>query len=207
MYLFDLLRTYDLRFVVAADRYAYPGEANEHVGEPGGGMKRSIEDIKGRYYTICRRLVRSRPTGDEAGKTQLLQYYAFDRGEHGGSVLSAQGTDSSYRRLQEREVARKVYASSLFHLTPAQIAEEEALYLECKRMEQQEKKFKADREDLMRMLAGFESGFIPLPGLFDKVRRVRRSVSQSPSLTASSSNSVPPPPPLREGPIRRTTRA
>ena len=64
----------------------------------------------------------------------------------------------------ERELARKSYASSLFHLTPAQIAEEEALYLECKRMEQTEKKFKADREDLMRMLAGFESGLIPLPG-------------------------------------------
>lgn len=31
-------------------------------------------------------------------------------------------------------------------------------------MEQQEKKFKADREDLMRMLAGFESGLIGLPG-------------------------------------------
>ncbi|KAL7412081.1 hypothetical protein BDY24DRAFT_416629 [Mrakia frigida] len=143
-YLFSLLREYDLRFVIVADRYAYPGDlGTEFLDLPEGGRKRTIEDIKSRYYSICRRLVRSRPTGDEQGKTTMLQYYAFDK---------------------ERELARKNYASSLFHLTPSQIAEEEALYLECKRMEQQEKKFKADREDLMRMLAGFESGLIGLPG-------------------------------------------
>jgi hypothetical protein len=60
-------------------------------------------------------------------------------------------------------------------LTPEQIAEEEALYVECKRMEQQEKTFRADREDLMKMLAGFESGLLPIPGKpgeqLDKVRR------------------------------------
>lgn len=64
----------------------------------------------------------------------------------------------------EREVARKTYANSLYQLSPAQIAEEEALYLECKRMEQQERKFKSERDDLMRMLGGFESGLVGLPG-------------------------------------------
>jgi DNA methyltransferase 1-associated protein 1 len=68
-YLFSLLRTYDLRFVIAADRYDFEG-----------GPKRSIEDIKSRYYSVCRRLVRTRPTGDEAGKMSMLQHYAFDRG-------------------------------------------------------------------------------------------------------------------------------
>lgn len=41
-------------------------------------------------------------------------------------------------------------------------------------MEQQEKTFRADREDLMKMLAGFESGLLPIPGKpgeqLDKVR-------------------------------------
>ncbi|CED84272.1 swr1-complex protein 4 [Phaffia rhodozyma] len=143
LYLFALLRTYDLRFVVVADRYAYPGEADEYINLPGGGKKQSIEDIKSRYYSICRRLVRSRPTGDENGKLMLLQSYAFDK---------------------EREVARKTYANSLFQLSAQQIAEEEALYLECKRMEQQERKFKSERDDLMRMLGGFESGLVGLPG-------------------------------------------
>lgn len=80
VYLFSLLREYDLRFVIVADRYAYPGDNDEHVNEPGGGVQRTIEDIKSRYYSICRRLVRSRPTGDEQGKTTMLQYYAFDKG-------------------------------------------------------------------------------------------------------------------------------
>lgn len=82
-YLFSLLREYDLRFVIVADRYAYPGdEGHEFVDLAGGGRGRTIEDIKSRYYSICRRLVRSRPTGDEQGKTTMLQYYAFDKGEH-----------------------------------------------------------------------------------------------------------------------------
>lgn len=80
LYLFSLLRTYDLRFVIVADRYAYPGEGDEYADLPGGGKKQSIEDIKSRYYSICRRLVRSRPTGDENGKLMLLQSYAFDKG-------------------------------------------------------------------------------------------------------------------------------
>lgn len=124
-YLFGLLKSFDCRFVIVADRYAYPGERGEHVAKPGsgggessasgaagggsptsssvssvkgkekasgppagsgaswagqGGKRRSIEDIKSRYYSVCRRLVRSRPTGDEIGKTQMLQYYAFDKG-------------------------------------------------------------------------------------------------------------------------------
>lgn len=54
----------------------------------------------------------------------------------------------------ERELARKAYAASLFSLTPDQIAEEEALYLECKRMEQQERTFRAERDELMKSLGG-----------------------------------------------------
>ena len=38
MYLFDLLREYDLRFVIAADRYAYTGNKGEGTPRP-----RSIE--------------------------------------------------------------------------------------------------------------------------------------------------------------------
>lgn len=67
-YLFDLLREYDLRFVVVADRYEYAGK------------KRSIEEIKDRYYTICRRLVRTRTASDPQTQQQLLQAYAFDKG-------------------------------------------------------------------------------------------------------------------------------
>lgn len=42
--------------------------------------------------------------------------------------------------------------------SPAEIAEEEALYVELKRLEQNERRFKKDRDELLRTLLGIESG-------------------------------------------------
>lgn len=53
---------------------------------------------------------------------------------------------------------RKRYIVNLETRTPDQIAEEEALYLEVKRLEHNERKFKRDRDNLLRMLAGMDSG-------------------------------------------------
>jgi DNA methyltransferase 1-associated protein 1 len=58
----------------------------------------------------------------------------------------------------DREVTRKKYVLSLENRTPEQIAEEEALYIEIKRLEQNERRFKRDREELLRTLAGVDSG-------------------------------------------------
>lgn len=58
----------------------------------------------------------------------------------------------------EREQTRKKYILSLENRTPEQILEEEALYVEVKRLEQNERKFKKDRDDLLRTLAGIDSG-------------------------------------------------
>ena len=60
--------------------------------------------------------------------------------------------------VTEREITRKQYLRSLENRTPEQIAEEEALYLELKRLEQTERQFKKDRDDLLRTLLGIESG-------------------------------------------------
>lgn len=57
---------------------------------------------------------------------------------------------------------RKQYASELFHLTAAEIAEEESLYLEVKRIEQNEKRYRADRDSLLRSIIGLDSGIISL---------------------------------------------
>ncbi|TFK55422.1 hypothetical protein OE88DRAFT_1651733 [Heliocybe sulcata] len=131
-YLFNIVREYDLRWFVIHDRYEFSG-----------GPERSLEDLKDRYYSVCRKLVRSRPwPGDEASKSQLLNSLQFDK---------------------EREVTRKKYLTSLASRTPAQIAEEEALFIEIKRLEQTERRFKKDREELLRTLAGVESG---LEGVF-----------------------------------------
>ena len=48
--------------------------------------------------------------------------------------------------------------ASLESRTPEQIQEEEALFVELKRLEQNERRFKKDREELLRTLLGMESG-------------------------------------------------
>nr|XP_019007840.1 SWR1-complex protein 4 [Kwoniella pini CBS 10737]OCF46621.1 SWR1-complex protein 4 [Kwoniella pini CBS 10737] len=180
-YLFDLLKTYDLRFVVVADRYAYRGQTGTGVEK-----RRSVEEIKDRYYTICRRLVRTRTATDPQAQQQLIHTYAFDKA---------------------REIKRKQYASELFHLTAAEIAEEEALYVEIKRMEQNERRYRADRDDLMRTVMGLDSGLVEFDQsnvelIFgaDKVRLIPLRTSLiSPQnkkrKRAEEGEPLPPPPP------------
>jgi DNA methyltransferase 1-associated protein 1 len=123
-YLIDLCQQYDLRFVIVTDRYDWPGR------------ERSMEDLKARYYAICRRLIRSRiSTDDMEARSQLVLTYSFDRA---------------------REVERKRHVARLFSRTPQQLAEEEALYVEARRLEQNESKFATEREELLRLLGGWE---------------------------------------------------
>ncbi|KAJ7498745.1 hypothetical protein FB451DRAFT_8701 [Mycena latifolia] len=126
-YLMNIVREYDTRWYVIQDRYEYPG-----------GVERSMEDLKDRYCSVCRKLIRNRPwAGDENSKTLLMSSFGFDK---------------------DREVLRKKYVASLENRTPEQIAEEEALYMEIKRLEQNERRFKRERDDLLRTIAGIESG-------------------------------------------------
>ncbi|KAI0938219.1 hypothetical protein AcV7_003466 [Taiwanofungus camphoratus] len=126
-YLFDLAREYDSRFYVVSDRYDFPN-----------GPQRSLEDLKDRYLSVCRKLVRNRPwAGDEASKAQLLSSLQFDK---------------------DREITRKKYIASLENRTADQKAEEDALYIELKRLEQNERRFRKDRDELLRTLLGIESG-------------------------------------------------
>lgn len=149
-YLFDLVRQYDQRFYIVTDRYEYPG-----------GTTRSMEDLKDRYFSVCRKLVRSRPwPGDEATKSQILSSFAFDK---------------------EREVMRKRYLASLESRTATEIAEEEALFVELKRLEQNERRFKKERDDLLRTLLGIESGLQDIQA--EEEGAVNPQVSESISTT------------------------
>ncbi|KAG6378754.1 hypothetical protein JVT61DRAFT_13027 [Boletus reticuloceps] len=126
-YLFSIVQEYDLRWYVIHDRYNFPD-----------GPIRAIEDLKDRYYSVCRKLIRNRPcAGDESSRSQLLNSYQFDK---------------------EREKMRKNYVASLEDRTPEEIAEEEALFVELKRLEQNERKFRKERDDLLRTLLGADSG-------------------------------------------------
>ncbi|EUC66466.1 SWR1-complex protein [Rhizoctonia solani AG-3 Rhs1AP] len=130
-YLFQVAREYDVRFFVMYDRYDFPG-----------GKERTLEDLKHRYYGVCRKLLRQRPWGgEEATKSQLLGSFNFDK---------------------DRETTRKEYLKGLFNRTPAQIAEEEALYIEMKRLQQNEARFARDREEILRTLGGLDSGLANL---------------------------------------------
>lgn len=123
-YLLEMCDTYDLRFIVIADRYEWPGS------------ERSIEDIKARYYTICRRLLRERVSSDDVESRQWqLQAFAYDA---------------------QQETERKLAVQKLFSRTPEQLAEEEALFVESRRLEQNEARFTRERHDLLRLLGGWE---------------------------------------------------
>lgn len=60
--------------------------------------------------------------------------------------------------LIEREVTRKKYIANLDDRTPEQRVEEEALFIEIKRLEQNERRFKRERDELLRTLAGIDCG-------------------------------------------------
>ncbi|EJD48360.1 hypothetical protein AURDEDRAFT_136078 [Auricularia subglabra TFB-10046 SS5] len=134
-YLMALVKEYDARFYVVSDRYEYGH----------GGVRRSIEDLKHRYYSICRKLLRNRefpPGVTETARAELVQSYAYDR---------------------DRETARKAYVQGLLARTPEQIAEEDMLFLVAKKLEQNERRFARDRDELLRNLAGIDSGLPNLP--------------------------------------------
>jgi hypothetical protein len=94
----------------------------------------------------------------------------------------------------DREVTRKKYLDSLEHRTEEELAEEEALYIELKRLEQNERRFRLEREDLLRTLLGVECG---LPGLpFDEdgpvgdPRRRRRAAEHDSATPPSAATPV-----------------
>ncbi|KAF9368804.1 swr complex subunit [Podila verticillata] len=95
---------------------------------------RSMEDLKHRYYSVTRTLIKCRTTLDGSQaveKAQMLTSLMYDK---------------------DRETERKKNLEILNSRTPEQIEEEEALYLEARRIEQNEKKITKERENLLRLL-------------------------------------------------------
>jgi len=92
-------------------------------------------------------------TGDEASKTAVLASLQFNKG-----TLLSLITKSPTHCCIENERRRKAYIESLDARTPEQIAEENALFMQLKKLEQTERKFKAERDLLLLKLGGIESG-------------------------------------------------
>jgi DNA methyltransferase 1-associated protein 1 len=88
-YLLDLCDRFDLRFAIIADRYAPPR-----------GQKRTVEDLKERYYALALELTRAR-----AGDAVLASNLPFVR--------------NPYDAQKERE--RKEFLAMTLSRTPAQV--------------------------------------------------------------------------------------
>ena len=105
---------------------------------------------------------------------------------------------------------RKQYVASLENRTPEQIAEEDVLYLELEKLKENERRFKKDRDELLRTLCGIESG-LPDVSIDDdglagtaldtkkKRKVVAGSVEPQTPITPSASNviALPQPPPKK----------
>jgi len=62
----DLCKRFDLRFYVIFDRYEYPNH------------KRTMEDLKDRYYQLTKKLLNLRSQKDSKLKQQL-EFYNYDK--------------------------------------------------------------------------------------------------------------------------------
>jgi len=96
---------------------------------------RSVEALKDRYYEVCRALIKHKPVTPELGLSprddELLAAMAFDRGA---------------------EETRKAHLERLLSRSPKEVAEEEALVLEARKLVALSDKMLAERQELLRVL-------------------------------------------------------
>lgn len=95
-----------------------------------------MEDLKDRYYSVYRKLIvqgRGIPISNDyiPDRQSLAQQYAYDK---------------------SKEVERKNALIMLFNRTREQVEEEEALFIEAKRIELNEAKLSRERESLLNSL-------------------------------------------------------
>uniref|UniRef100_A0A667WGQ4 DNA methyltransferase 1-associated protein 1 n=1 Tax=Myripristis murdjan TaxID=586833 RepID=A0A667WGQ4_9TELE len=114
-HLFDLCKRFDLRFIVVHDRYDHQQY-----------RKRSVEDLKERYYSICGKLTKVRAQSGTEPKI-----YIFDAGH---------------------ERRRKEQLEKLFNRTPEQVAEEEYLIQELRKIETRKKEREKKAQDLQKLI-------------------------------------------------------
>uniref|UniRef100_A0A8D0GD76 DNA methyltransferase 1-associated protein 1 n=1 Tax=Sphenodon punctatus TaxID=8508 RepID=A0A8D0GD76_SPHPU len=119
-HLFDLARRFDLRFVVIHDRYDHQQF-----------KKRSVEDLKERYYHICAKLANVRATP--------------------GSDLKIPVFDAGHERRRKEQLER------LYNRTPEQVAEEEYLIQELRKIEARKKEREKRTQDLQKLITAADT--------------------------------------------------
>ncbi|PRT54677.1 SWR1-complex protein 4 [Wickerhamiella sorbophila] len=147
-YLFDLCREFDLRWLVIHDRYDYQSVLDRRSSvdssvEAGAeksdapddqiqnvSQLRTIEDLKSRYYEVCSALLR-KSSYLSPNDEELLEQMNFSK---------------------ENEVKRKAHLERLMSRSPNQVAEEEALVLECRRLEALADQMAHERAEIISLL-------------------------------------------------------
>ncbi|CAH1767063.1 5148_t:CDS:2, partial [Entrophospora sp. SA101] len=157
-YLFDMCKKYDLRFIVIHDRYDFPNKT------------RTIEDLKDRYYSACKKILQIRPMipGNPSDKGTMIALNSYDKA---------------------KEELRKKNLCLLYRRTNEQIKEEEELLEEYERIEQNEKKFVKEREILMKLFNFQEISPPPLPLPPQPPKRKKSLLSGPPTPIVEISNS------------------
>ncbi|KAI9788604.1 MAG: swr complex subunit [Piccolia ochrophora] len=144
-YLLDLCRSFDLRWVVIADRYEYDparssasAENNEDATVP-IAKQRSMEDMKARYYSVAAKIMALRRPLSTMSQSE------YDRYE----------TLTKFDPVQETQ--RKKIADQLLHRKPEEVKEEEMLLGELQRIVTNEERFLQERKALYARLDAQQS--------------------------------------------------
>ncbi|XP_033101299.1 DNA methyltransferase 1-associated protein 1-like [Anneissia japonica] len=120
-HLFDLCGRFDFRWFVIHDRF----DSHSH-------SKRSIEDMKERYYNIVNKLAKVRADPSLSSRAPLV----FDA---------------------EHERKRKDQLIKLFERTPEQVEEEEQLIQELKKIELRKKEREKKAQDLQKLITAADN--------------------------------------------------
>ncbi|KAK6526941.1 swr complex subunit [Arthrobotrys megalospora] len=120
-YLFNLIADYDLRWVVIADRYEFEGK------------DRTMEDLKARYYSVCRNVMEMR--------TPVTMMSAEE-----GALYNAMHYN------KEQEVERKRIVHMQLYRTPAEVEHEQHLIAELRRIHDSHQQLLEEREELFNRL-------------------------------------------------------
>ncbi|KAK6512246.1 swr complex subunit [Arthrobotrys musiformis] len=121
-YLFKLIKDYDLRWVVVADRYEFAGKED-----------RTMEDLKSRYYSVCRNVMEMR--------TPVTMMSTEE-----GALYSAMHYN------KEQEVERKRIVQMQLYRTPAEVEHEQHLIAELRRIHDSHQQLLEEREELFNRL-------------------------------------------------------
>ena len=120
-YLFTMCREYDLRWPIVWDRYEFPGKT------------RKLEDLKARYYAVCRHLMELRTPMSQMTPEETITF----------NLMNFE---------KEREAARRAMAERQFNKTEEQAREEEMLLTELKRILANQERMFEERKELFNRL-------------------------------------------------------